>query len=324
MKRLIAVTLAALLLCGCADSSSLTSGEKFESALEEYTEETNPYAFLPDGVRMDDEEHVREIQPDGEGYITFDKLGVKMPYAGKTYIYERSPWDEQVINLCCSAAMFITNEFFPKVNDYVMISYYTDIDPEIISYQRAKEIYPKEMLDILAPDEASYLSKVKKELNELQGFIAAHEIMYDYDYFDLPKDAVFDETSHEDFNIDTKLSQELNFVGISYVSRSNKAIAPETSHTELAAETVELENGYYAIKLTYEQKRYGIDCEKEVYWTYHRGGTRIHRIEFSHDKRSENRMFNAADVLSSIEFTDPTIIAEGGADQNYFGNPMQK
>ena len=63
MKRPILIAAAALLcFTACADadssSSSLTSSEVLDSALEEYAKEENPYAFLPETVRLDDDGHL--------------------------------------------------------------------------------------------------------------------------------------------------------------------------------------------------------------------------------------------------------------------------
>ena len=66
---------------GCSDSSSsvsMTDSEVYESRLEKFVEEENPYAFLPDGVRMDDTEHVYEVVPDSEGMIDLESSDSNM------------------------------------------------------------------------------------------------------------------------------------------------------------------------------------------------------------------------------------------------------
>ncbi len=322
-KRVLTMLLSALLLAGCADaeSSSLSEREKYESALEEYTENENPYAFLPDGVRMDDSEHISELSPDGEGNIGFDKLGVKLPYAGRTYIYERSPWNVKEYNYFCSAAMFVTNEFFPEVTDYVMISYYTDLEPVILTYDDAKVRWPEELLNTVTPTEEAYLAEVRAELDKMKNYLAAHEVMYDYNFFGLPKGTYTSDPSDDDFKSNAAASPDMHFLGISSVSGTGKALAPESYHTEPSAEMLELENGCYAVRIKYQQVRYGVECSKEVYWVYHKGGVRLHRIEFSHDTRAGEAAFDPQTFLASIELTDPSIKDEGGADQNYFGDP---
>ena len=100
MKRQLLIAAAALLcLTACADadssSSSMTSSEALESALDEYAKEENPYAFLPETVRLDDTYHVHEAEPDAEGMISLPKLGFRYaaPAGMQTYVFERDPWD---------------------------------------------------------------------------------------------------------------------------------------------------------------------------------------------------------------------------------------
>ena len=123
IKKLIILSAAIMLVgaSGCSDSSSsvsMTDSEVYESRLEKFVEEENPYAFLPDGVRMDDTEHVYEVVPDSEGMIDLEKLGFKYaaPAGSTTYVYECDPLENEGrnSNYTCTASAFITNSLFPQ------------------------------------------------------------------------------------------------------------------------------------------------------------------------------------------------------------------
>ena len=319
MRKTALLLAALMLLSGCskAESSLLTEEEKLESELEKYTDE-NPYCFLPDGVDLDDTEHVRELEPNGENYISFEKMGVRFPYAGKTYLYEHDPQGEKFSNIFCTAALIVTSDFFPELSDYVMIQPFTDFEPYIISYKDAVERHPADTPTLRT--ETDYLERVRTEIKMLAPFIAAHEVMYCYDFLDIPANSNLEDPSEDDFEYPVEYNSDFLYLGISYGSTSHKWIPPETERSEPKYETMELPDGRFAVKICYTQKRYGIEAEKEVYWIYCNGNSVMHRVEFSHSPGSE-QLFDPGKFLSQLELSNGAAVSEDGevyGSFNYF------
>lgn len=316
MKKTAFLLAAVMLLSGCAkgESSSLTEQEKLESELDGFNQE-NPYAFLPDGVDLNDKEHVQELEPDDEYNINYEKMGVRFPYSGKAYLYERDPWGIQHTNIYCQAAIIVTTEFFPELNDYVMIQPFTDIEPYIVTYGNAIEHFNKDAPSL--KDEAAYLEEVRREIGMLAPYFAAHEVMYCYDFFDIPDNSFQSDPSGDEYKM--PMSTNIQFVGAGYGSTTHKWTPPETERSEPVYEALELPDGRFAVKICYTQKRYGIENEKEVYWIYCNGGKSMHRVEFSHTPGAE-RLIEPESFLSELELYDMTTDTDEEAIgiYNYF------
>ncbi|MBR6103368.1 MAG: hypothetical protein IKP95_13155 [Ruminococcus sp.] len=337
MKRPILIAAAALLcFTACADadssSSSLTSSEALDSALEEYAKEENPYAFLPETVRLDDTYHIHEVEPDAEGMINLPKLGFRYaaPAGMETFVFERDPWDKDdpynaennaekynYFNYTCEAAAFLTTSFFPEITDHIRLCYWTEVEINIMTLEDYNDRVPPGM----QLNESEYCETLRQNFERVIPFITSTEDLYCYDFSD--PDNLYDPSS-ADSSEDEIMQLDPNedyvlYVG-SYINASTKHFAPGSERTNVATEYVELSNECYGYKITYDQTRYGFPMEKHVYWLYTRGQRRLHRIEFSYDKRrSEPLITDEQGFLESLELLDPEIAKEGTVQENYYG-----
>lgn len=337
-KALLGAAAAALMLTACSDgdnsseASSLNESETLESALEEYAKTENPYAFLPDTVRLDDDYHVHEIIPDAEGYIELPKLGFRYasPVGMQTFVFERNqwddndPWKDSDWNYSCMASAFLTTEFFPEITDHIRLCYWTEVEIRVSTLEEYNDRVPPEM----KISESEYDRFLREDFEKARDYISYHEDTYCYDYSDPDNIYGKDRSSSKDENElpprygpDHKM---LLYVE-SYITTSKKHTAPGSEQTNKMSEYFELSGDCFGYKITYDQTRYGFPMEKHVYWLYKRGQTRLHRIEFSYDKRrSEPLITDEQGFLESLELLQPSSSTDVYSDcmQSYFlGDP---
>ncbi|MBR1764537.1 MAG: hypothetical protein IJ746_04000 [Ruminococcus sp.] len=298
MKKSTLILAVCLLLTGCGGGgSSGAASMTLEEQLESYRTE-HPYCFLPDGVDIEDSEHVQKLEGSGDGYMTYEKMGVRLPEDGNVYVYERDPWEMEHTNIFCQAAVLVTSEFFPELTDYVLIQPFTDIEPYIITYERALEIMPEGTPSLAT--EGDYMAELKREIGQCAPYFAAHEVMYCYDFFDLPDGTIESDPSDEAFK-DIPQSPDMMFFGVSGDSTTHKQTPPDTDRSEPVYEALDLSDGRFAIKISYTQTRYGVKAEKEVYWIL--SGGCMHRVEFSHAPGAEV-LFDPEEYLPQLELTE--------------------
>lgn len=330
-KAILAAAVVSLMLTACAggnnssDASSLSDSEALESALEEYAKVENPYAFLSDTVRLDDDYHVHEVIPDAEGYVELPKLGFRYasPVGMQTFVYECDPWHstDQDLNPSCLASAFLTTEFFPEITDHIRLCYWTEVEVRVSTLEEYNNRVPPEM----KISESEYDQFLKEDFEKTLNYISYHENNYCYDYSDSDNINGRDNSSSKDENEQPPIygpDDKLILYVESYLGSSKKHTAPDSEQTNKKTEYIELSDDCFGYKITYDQTRYGFPMEKHVYWLYKRGQTRLHRIEFSYDKRrSEPLISDEQGLLESLELLQPTVGQEGECMQNYFGQP---
>ena len=340
-KKIFAAVAAVVLFSACADtgntsdSSFINESEALGSALEKYAETENPYAFLPENVRLDDDYHAREVISDGEGYVDLSKLGFRFtqPSGTHTFVFEHDPWDEDDpwnnsktglnLNYSCVASAFLTTDFFPDITDHIRLCYWTEVEVKICTLEE----YNERALPEMQLSESEYEEVIKRNFERTINYISYHEDTYCYDYNDPDNLYGKEDTDSIDENElppKNDSAEDFIFYVDCYTTSEKKHIAPGSELTNKQTEFIELSNDCFGYKITYDQTRYGFPMEKHVYWLYKRGQTRLHRIEFSYDKRlSEHLIKDEQGFLDSLELVQPTIEEEGSCAQNYFGFPNQ-
>ena len=307
MNKFVTVLLAAAILTGCgasesssdAETSFIPEGEKVEAEMIEEAKAENPYIFLPDGVRLDDTKQVREVLPDEEGYINIPELGFKYPdpTGMKTLLYEWS--DPKAFNLTCQVSAFITGSFFPDVNDHIRLCTYTDIEPVAEKYDGYISRLPELRANML---EEEFNEGIKENMKKHIPFFAAREVSYCYDYIDVGSGGNKD----KDENWYPPKPDDVSFdpFNVSVSDTSARQPAPDSERTNVTSEFIERGDKCFGIRICYDQKRYGVEMTKHVYWLFVVGQSRMHRIEFSYDKRTEHQ-FNEETFLDSLELSEP-------------------
>ncbi|MBQ7070587.1 MAG: hypothetical protein IJM87_04825 [Ruminococcus sp.] len=321
IKKLIILSAAIMLVgaSGCSDSSSsvsMTDSEVYESRLEKFVEEENPYAFLPDGVRMDDTEHVYEVVPDSEGMIDLEKLGFKYaaPAGSTTYVYECDPLENEGrnSNYTCTASAFITNSLFPQSTEHIRLTYFTEVEPEVIPFDDYNERVP----DGLEITEGEYLDIIKADFDRHIPYLTAHENNYCYNFIGVSNNDT--EELGDDWDA-PGLTTEPTVLSFSYATSSAFEPAPSSERTNVTSGSFELNDKCFGVKICYDQTRYGKQMQKHVYWLYSYGQRWLHRIEFSFDKNAVHE-FDEQVFLEALELKEPECLEEGSAESMYFGS----
>lgn len=312
MKKQLAILLSALMLTACASDSSsdgrTESGGSSPSgqnesvnSTEEYVKNENPYAFLPDGVRLDDEQHVREVTIDGEGYIDLPRYGFRYAAPGgtQTFLYDAFAAGANADNnVNCSDSAFIVTSFFPDSCEHIRLSNGTDIYPVCLT----REEFNNRVQAMYQMEEEQFYDQMKQELQLHIPFIEAHENSYFYDYVGVSQPA--ESETDENWQQPTLPPGTYYLINFALTYRNRKQPAPDSERTNLKSEFIERGDNCFGVKISYDQKRYGLDMTKHVYWLYNRGGISLHRIEFTYDKRTEPQLDEDV-FLDALEMYDP-------------------
>lgn len=305
MKRLFAALAAVVLLCSCSgkDTSSQTIEDIMSEANEINQTDDDEYACLPDTVRLDDM-YTRELEP-MDGNISYGRLGVtfKLPDGYNAYIYEQN--DEKRLdderkaadkegrkpkeiktnepNKTCMAAIFLINGNFPHSHEYVRVGYSTSIAAQFQPLSWWEE-HPEYAISPIQ-NKADFVKLLKSDIDKLTPAFIANEGLDAYNYTGL-------DASHREWlelgvktNDVDRIPEILNVYNTANVFREP---ADESSVGEIKCEPVELDSGYFGVKLTYDIKRNGIAMDKEVYWLLDPDAQEdiafMRRVEFSKDK----------------------------------------
>lgn len=315
-KKYLAILSALVIAFGLTSCSKGTEStdSKTDSNAFVNAEDEEQYLFLPDGVSLDKEHEYDpedgvwsdykkglikyiEIFPDEEGYISYDPMGVKFVLPEKCHAYlfpETRVGDYENF-------IIITDEWFPDVNSYIMISTGTSAELEIRPYY-------DDVKEFLYPDYQIYRSALKSQLKKFTPVLAAAEEIYIYNYFGISDNNNLTKNSDEKTEetkdkIDSMISsEEFDLLGTG-IMWSAHGYAPDSEMSDVESEVSD-DGNRFDLQMNYSVKRYGIDTDKSVHWiadvnSDDTTGIIAKRVEFSYDVKTDMR-FDEDGFLSSI------------------------
>lgn len=330
-KKYLAIVSAlviALSLTSCSKGSESTDS-KNDSNVFENAEEEEQYLFLPDGVSLDKDHEYDpedgvwsdykkklikyiEIFPDEDGYISYDPMGVKfaLPEKCHAYLFPYTSVDAY-LNF-----ILITDEWFPNVNNYIMISTATVCDMGVRPYCDVKDLYP----DIL-----NYRGAMKTQVEKRIPLIEAGEEFQLYNFFDIP-DNNLTEMSEEESDDDEEDIADMMFSPDNYIVNMgfgcpDHCYAPDSEISGMNSEITENGNRL-DLKLEYSVKRYGIDMDKNVHWIVDAPSDEkkyitAKRVEFSCDVRTDIRFDEEGFLLKLKAYVPENCDGETFGNNNY-------
>lgn len=317
LKKYLSLAVSIVIALGitsCSKGKESTDPKTDSGISAENTEEKAQYLFLPDGVSLDEEyqydpeegvwsNHNKgiikytEIFPDEEGYISYDPMGVRfaLPEKCRAYLFPSTGVGDY------ENFIIITDEWFPDVKNYIMISTGTSCTMEVRRYDDdVKSFYP---------EVNQYRSAVKSQFEQWLPILKWGESIYIYDYFNISDNNVINKDS-DDKDSDDVLdkmnkageSGKLSLIGGSYGSE-RRGYAPDSEMSEIKSEIIE-DGNRFDVKLSYSVKRYGADMEKNVHWLAEAPiddteSTMAKRVEFSYDTKTDIR-FDEEGFLSEV------------------------
>ncbi len=317
----------ALGMTSCSKGAESTDSKADSNLLAENAEEKERYLFLPDGVSLDEEHQYdpeegvwsdykkgiikyTEIFPDEEGYISYDPMGVRfaLPEKCRAYLFPHTSVSDY-LNF-----ILITDEWFPNVHNYIMISTASACNFGVRPYCNVKDLYP----DIL-----NYKGAVKAQIEKRIPVIEAGEDFSVYNYFDISHNDLTeiseDDVTEED--ITDKMYSPDNYLvnmGISFGDRSR---APDSEMSEVKSEITENGN-ILDLKLDYSLKRYGNDMDKNVHWIIDMSPDNekyvtAKRVEFSQDARTDICFDEEGFLLDLTTYVPEDCSGEPFGSNNY-------
>lgn len=313
----------ALGMTSCSKGGEST-GSKAESTISaENAVEEEQYLFLPDGVSLDEEHQYdpeegvwsdfengiikyTEIFPDEEGYISYDPMGVRfaLPEKCRAYLFPHTQVSDY------NNFILITDEWFPDVKNYIMISTGTSCMMSVRRYEdEVKESFP---------EVSQYKSAVKSQLEQWLPILKWGESIYIYDYFNISDNNVVNKDSDDVLDVKKKSDEKLkiSLIGGGYGSES-RGYAPDSEMSEIESEITE-DGSRFDVNLRYSVKRYGTDMEKNVHWLAEAPiddteSTMAKRVEFSYDTKTDIR-FDEEGFLSEVS----AYVPENWNGEDYF------
>ncbi len=298
LSSLTALTLTlGLSACSETESSStgvLTSMSEAEG-LAKYRED-NPYCFLPDGLSLDEANAITsskqkaleknssrilqiryaELTPDADGYIHDDRMGVKfmVPSGYTAYLFAETGVGEY------ERCIILTSEYFPVVNNYIMISNGTSVSLSFGNYENAKSWFSTEQ---------AYRDQCTADLKELIKLLCANEDLYCYNYVNVKSNSVGNSEADQNKKelVNSVGNSPDSILGCDFLSGFGYEQAPYSEMTQQTSEFFS-DNARIGVKISYHQTRYGVETDKNSYWICDLDGGELgKRIEFSYDSNAD-------------------------------------
>ncbi|MBR1382932.1 MAG: hypothetical protein IJ555_03845 [Ruminococcus sp.] len=333
---IIALTgLMTLSACNDASSSYEDIKDKMSRAEELNKSDTDEYVCFPDAVRLDDEEHTRELEADG-GRVAYDRLGVsfELPDGFNAYIFEQddlAEYYEEISvhpekagkipkpddpNYTCEEGIFLLNGSFPYLHEFIRVGYKTSVIFEFSPFSWYSE-HPDVQIKP-ASTRTEFADMLRRDIEKLIPAFIANEGLDAYDYTHL--DSAHKEWLELGLNLNDpdSMTEDINIAPVNNIFRTP---ADDSSVGDISCEQIELENGYLGVRLDYELKRHGVEMEKQVYWLLDPEADEsicvMRRIEFSKDKGSQ-WLCSPETFLKDFDITPPDY-ASPYDPTDYFG-----
>jgi len=313
----------ALGMTSCSKGAESTDSKADSGISAENAEEEEQYLFLPDGVSLDEEHQYdldegvwsdynkgiikyTEIFPDEEGYISYDPMGIRfaLPEKYRAYLFPYTGVMDY------ENFILITDEWFPDVKNYIMISTGTSCMMSVRRYEdEVKESFP---------EVSQYKSAVKSQLEQWLPILEWGESIYIYDYFNISDNNVVNKDNDDALDVKKKSDEKLkiSLIGGGYGSEK-RGYAPDSEMSEIESEITE-DGSRFDVNLRYSVKRYGTDMEKNVHWLAEAPiddteSTMAKRVEFSYDTKTDIR-FDEEGFLSEVS----AYVPENWNGEDYF------
>ncbi len=331
LKKYLSLAVSMVIALGmtsCSKGAESSDSKADSNLLAENAEEKERYLFLPDGVSLDEEHQYdpeegvwsdykkgiikyTEIFPDEEGYISYDPMGVRfaLPEKCRAYLFPFTGVGDY------ENFIIITDEWFPDVKNYIMISTGTSCTMEVRRYDDdVKSFYP---------EVSQYRSAVKSHFEQWLPILKEGEGIYIYDYFNISDNNVINMDANDDENALAVMKKSggnssISLIGGSYGSE-RRGYAPDSEMSEIESEIIE-DGNRFDVKLSYSVKRYGADMEKNVHWLAEAPiddtkSTMAKRVEFSYDTKTDMR-FDEEGFLSEVS----AYVPENWSGEDLFYN----